>query len=301
MNSPFQRIDPMNSTLPTSLPQALQQLYREPRQIVNAEPLGGTSLHRTWRIDLDNGERLFLKAMLRGTSDTFRCEYEGLELLRGAKALRLPQPLYYDQQMLLTEYLDFGRRGADWEEQLGRGLAELQRASAQKRFGLERDNYLGLSVQPNGWFDSWCEFWRTQRLGWQLRLWAQQAAPDDPVLRLGEKLCDRLDDHLGEIDEPAVLLHGDLWSGNASADSSGVPVIFDPAVYYGHREAEFGMMRLFGGFGPRVEAAYREVWPWQAGHEERIALYRLYHELNHLNLFGSGYYQQCLATLRALV
>ena len=120
-------------------------------------------------------------------------------------------------------------------------------------------------------------------------------------MELAERLAERLDDFLGTVTERAVLLHGDLWASNTGADFSGAPVIFDPAVYYGHREAEFGMMRLFGGFGPRVEAAYREVWPWEPGHEERIALYRLYHELNHLNLFGGTYYEQCLATMRALL
>ncbi len=110
-----------------------------------------------------------------------------------------------------------------------------------------------------------------------------------------------LDVLLGEIDEAAVLLHGDLWSGNAAADEKGEPIIYDPASYYGHREAEIGMMRMFGGFGPRCEAAYDEVWPLTAGAEQRITLYRLYHELNHLNLFGSSYYQSCISTMESLL
>ena len=93
----------------------------------------------------------------------------------------------------------------------------------------------------------------------------------------------------------------DFWSGKAAANEKGEPVIFDPASYYGHREAEIGMMRLFGGFGPRCEAAYAEVWPLQDGYEQRITLYRLYHELNHLNLFGRSYYQTCLSTINSLL
>ncbi len=85
------------------------------------------------------------------------------------------------------------------------------------------------------------------------------------------------------------------------ADQQGQPVIFDPASYYGHREAEFGMMRLFGGFGPRCEAAYQEIWPFEAGYEERFRLYQLYHELNHLNLFGPSYYAACMASMDALL
>ncbi|MDX1519041.1 MAG: fructosamine kinase family protein, partial [Gammaproteobacteria bacterium] len=128
-----------------------------------------------------------------------------------------------------------------------------------------------------------------------------QAGTDSELIRLGDRLLNRLDMYLGEIDEPAVLLHGDLWSGNAASDSDGNPVIFDPASYFGHREAEIGMMRMFGGFGPVCEAAYEEVWPFADGSEERINLYRLYHELNHLNLFGQGYYQSCLNTIQGLL
>jgi protein-ribulosamine 3-kinase len=78
-------------------------------------------------------------------------------------------------------------------------------------------------------------------------------------------------------------------------------VIFDPASYYGQREAEFGIMRLFGGFGRRCEAAYQEIWPFEAGYEERFRLYQLYHELNHLNLFGASYYDACMASMDALL
>ena len=114
-------------------------------------------------------------------------------------------------------------------------------------------------------------------------------------------MLEKLDEILDADREPAVLLHGDLWSGNAAANENGAPVIYDPASYYGHREAEFGMMRLFGGFGPRCEAAYQEVWPFQPGHDRRIEVYRLYHQLNHLNLFGRGYYAGCLDTVRQLL
>lgn len=144
-------------------------------------------------------------------------------------------------------------------------------------------------------------FWREQRLGLQLKRLAMITDQNDPLLVKGERLMLKLDSLLGDIDEPAVLLHGDLWSGNAAANEQGQPVIFDPASYYGHREAEIGMMRMFGGFGPRCEAAYAEVWPLEDGSEQRISLYRLYHELNHLILFGYNYYRSCLSTINSLI
>ena len=87
-------------------------------------------------------------------------------------------------------------------------------------------------------------------------------------------------------------MHGDLWGGNFAATGQDEPVIFDPAVYYGDREADIAMTELFGGFGPRFYAAYKEAWPLDPGYETRKLLYNLYHILNHFNLFGGGYAAQ---------
>jgi fructosamine-3-kinase len=73
---------------------------------------------------------------------------------------------------------------------------------------------------------------------------------------------------------------------------SGAPVIFDPAVYYGDRETDLAMTRLFGGFGPAFYAAYSEAQPLDGGADTRRTLYNLYHVLNHYNLFGGSYGRQ---------
>ena len=189
---------------------------------------------------------------------------------------------------------------ARWQARIGRELAQLHRATAGPAPGFDRDNYLGTTVQPNTPAPDWVSFWRDRRLVWQLDRFAAAGHSGDPLLELGYDLADCLTTIIGEPDEPCVLLHGDLWSGNAAADADGAPVIFDPASYYGRREAELGMMQLFGGFDATCFAAYAEVWPLAPDSARRIAVYRLYHELNHLNLFGRGYYAQCMATLRAL-
>ncbi|HEY9201212.1 MAG TPA: fructosamine kinase family protein, partial [Gammaproteobacteria bacterium] len=92
------------------------------------------------------------------------------------------------------------------------------------------------------------------------------------------------------------MLHGDLWGGNAAALADGTPVIFDPAFYYGDRETDIAMTTLFGGFSPAFYDAYNESWPLDAGYPSRKHLYNLYHLLNHLNLFGSGYLGQAIAS-----
>ena len=102
-------------------------------------------------------------------------------------------------------------------------------------------------------------------------------------------------------DPPPSLLHGDLWGGNLAYDPDGNPVVFDPAVYYGDREADLAMTELFGGFGGGFYAAYNEAWPLDPGYAVRKRLYNLYHVLNHLNLFGGGYLGQARRMIESLL
>ncbi len=254
-------------------------------------------------VTLEDGRRFFVKthAAAAAMPGLFAGEYEALSLLAGVGVIDVPLPLAWGEDFIVLEVFNAGQPAADWQEQTGRRLAQLHRATRSTRFGFGRDTYLGTTLQNNHWQTDWLTFWREQRLGPQLALFVGKTGRDDPLLQAGHKLMAALDRFLGGIDEPPVLIHGDLWSGNAAANEQGAPVIFDPAGYYAQREAEWGMMRLFGGFGPRAEAAYAEVWPLPPGSEQRIALYRLYHQLNHLNLFGRAYYQGCLATLNSLL
>jgi len=157
------------------------------------------------------------------------------------------------------------------------------------RFGWARDNRIGSTPQKNAWCDDWSEFWRTRRLEEQISM-ARTRGFDVAMPSL----------HLLKERKPQPsLLHGDLWSGNAGFTKEG-PVVFDPAVYYGDREADLAMTELFGGFPREFYKAYNETFPLDAGYEKRKHLYNLYHLLNHLNLFGGGYLGQVKATLGLL-
>jgi fructosamine-3-kinase len=182
---------------------------------------------------------------------------------------------------ILLEELDL-RRGGDWRS-MGQALARLHQVQGA-RFGWHRDNYIGLAPQANTWKDDWTDFFVECRLRPQARR-AGIDLPETAVRAL-------LEDH-----RPAPsLLHGDFWSGNAGFTEEG-PVVFDPAVYYGDREADLAMTELFGGF-PR--AFYEGYGPLDPGYERRKHLYNLYHLLNHLNLFGGGYRGQVEAALGLL-
>jgi protein-ribulosamine 3-kinase len=211
---------------------------------------------------------------------------EGLEALRGA-GIRVPHVISLRGEELTLERLDLGA-APDWPA-MGRMLAALHRHTGP-RFGWATDNWIGLAPQVNGWADDWRSFFVTQRLEPQLRRAERKG------FRFEEMQFSRfLENH----DPQPSLLHGDLWSGNAGFTAGG-PVIFDPAVYYGDREADLAMTELFGGFPAAFYAAYGEALPLDAGYETRKHLYNLYHLLNHLNLFGAGYLGQVKATLDLL-
>jgi fructosamine-3-kinase len=234
-------------------------------------------------------KRRFRKTKAPGQANMLAAEAEGLAALREA-GLRVPEVFGHGlaggEAYLLLEYLEF--TGGDFGE-LGRMLARAHRKPGA-RFGWARDNYIGNTPQKNGWADEWAEFWRERRMRPQLELAGRKG------FDLGEVKLDRMLE--GHEPQPS-LLHGDLWSGNVGFTAEG-PVVFDPAVYYGDREADLAMTELFGGFPREFYEAYNEVYPLSAGYEERKHLYNLYHLLNHLNLFGGGYLGQVKATLRRL-
>jgi fructosamine-3-kinase len=258
--------------------------------ITHAEPVSGGCIHRCYRGECD-GRAVFVKLNQARFADAFAAEADGLRALRAA-GCRSPQPLAHgtvgDSAYLLLEFLELRTTG-DFAA-LGTMLAALHRRQGE-RFGWQRDNYIGATPQQNGWCDSWAAFWRQRRLEPQLALAVANGYRIDvpPVWRLLE----------GHEPTPS-LLHGDLWSGNAAFLPDGTPVLFDPAVYYGDREADLAMTELFGGFPPEFYAAYGAAWPLAHGYEQRKHLYNLYHLLNHLNLFGGGYLAQVRAALRLL-
>jgi protein-ribulosamine 3-kinase len=257
--------------------------------IDDAVAVSGGCIHRCYRAAID-GETRFLKVNEPAFARAFAAEAQGLRALRAAGS-RAPRPVAQGVEAghayLAMEWMDLGARG-DFAA-LGRMLAQLHRNEGA-RFGWDEDNFIGATPQQNGWYESWPEFWRDRRLKPQMDLARRNGFElTMPSLRL-------LEGH----QPPASLLHGDLWSGNAGFLASGEPVLFDPAVYYGDREADLAMTELFGGFPREFYSAYEEIWPLDPGYARRKHLYNLYHLLNHLNLFGGGYLEHVKKTLGLL-
>ena len=272
-------------------------------RVIGARPLSGGDINEAFEVRLADGREIFVKCNVSAPNDMFVAEARGLAWLADAKALRVPTVLAASGANDLTPFLALElirpkARGGNFDERLGRGLAALHRHGAPA-FGLDHDNYIGRLPQKNSLAVTWPEFYRVRRLGPQLKAAADAGLAPARVRRDFERLFGQLESLCGPA-EPPARLHGDLWGGNMITDDLGEPCLIDPAVYGGHREIDLAMMKLFGGFGARVFAAYEEAFPLADGHRERVALYQLYPLMVHVNLFGGGYLPQVEAALATI-
>jgi fructosamine-3-kinase len=262
--------------------------------------LGGSTFGGTWRLE-SGGDRYFVKTQAASRLAMLEAEADGLRELSRSSVIRVPAPVVCasagECAFLALEWLDFGGGGRD--AALGAGLAQLHRITGDG-YGWRRDNTIGLTPQDNAWSDDWATFFRDRRIARQLALAARNGATER-LQRNGERLLAAIPLLLAGHAPAASLLHGDLWFGNAARLATGDPVLYDPAVYFGDREADLAMTELFGGFGSDFHAAYRAAWPIDAGYPVRRTLYNLYHVLNHFNLFGGGYADQAQMMIAQLV
>ncbi len=265
-----------------------------PLRVRGRRAVSGGCINRAYVLEWEPS--YFVKLNRVAASEMFAAEAAGLAELAAAHAIGVPLPITHGvvggEAYLVLSYIDFGSPGAGGAERLGQALAALHRHQAS-RHGFVCDNTIGATPQHTVWDDDWVRFYTRRRLGFQLELAARQGYAGD-LQRHGVRLLSGIKHFFADYRPVPSLLHGDLWSGNYGYDQQGVPVIFDPAPYYGDRETDLAMTELFGGFEADFYRAYREAWPLDAGYPERKILYQFYHVLNHLNLFGGGYHAQAV-------
>jgi protein-ribulosamine 3-kinase len=264
--------------------------------------VSGGSIHRSYRWRCGDTP-LFVKVADRSGGAGLEAEATGLLALADARAVRVPRLLAHGRvgaaTFLALEWIESRPAGRAAEHKLGEQLAVQHQVTAAQ-FGFADDNFIGRTRQPNGWLADWTEFFRERRLRHQLAL-AVQNGFGQLLEHSGARLLEALEALLAGHRPQASLLHGDLWAGNWLAAEHEEPVIFDPAVYFGDREADLAMTRLFGGFGRAFYDAYQTAAPLPAGHAVRAELYNLYHVLNHANLFGGAYARQARASIDRLL
>lgn len=265
----------------------------KPHQLKSHSVLGGGCINQAQKLETNRGD-YFVKFNHANLLDMFEAEAEGLNELAKAKSVRLPEVLMSGvadgHAYLVMEYIKPGQRASAKDiARFGEQMANLHRYT-KNQFGWHRDNTIGSTPQINNWSDNWVDFYRDQRLGYQINLAVKQGARK----KLAEKVYELMECLEQFFNQPpmASVLHGDLWSGNYSHCEDGNHVIYDPAVYFGDREADIAMTELFGGFAAEFYSGYKSVWPLDEGYGVRKTLYNLYHILNHYNLFGGGYASQ---------
>ncbi len=296
----------MTPALREALEGALREATRADYALLAATPVSGGCIHTALRLsgETADGKAVhFAKVAEMERAPMLVAEAEGLDAIAKVGAVRTPAVIARgeDGEMawLILEWLDLSPLSPRSASALGTALAAQHRASFP-RFGWEKDNFIGASPQGNGWSDDWLGFWRERRLHAQLRMAARNRYPSRMIDR-GERLLADCEAFFARHAPGPSLLHGDLWGGNASALADGTPVVFDPAVYCGDREADVAMTELFGGFPKDFHAAYREAWPLEDGYAVRRDFYNLYHVLNHANLFSGGYVEQSARSIDRLL
>jgi fructosamine-3-kinase len=264
--------------------------------VVSALPVAGGCINNGQRLVTASGQSFFLKTNAHAPPGMFAREAEGLTALSVPGGPRIPRPFLVGENFFLLEDLQPAARCPGYWTLLGQQLAALHRR-ANERFGFAHDNYLGSTPQPNSWSDDGHAFFGEQRLLYQARLAVDRGLLGAAEERLVERLVARLHELIPV--QQASLIHGDLWSGNVLSGSSGEPALIDPAAHYGWAEAELAMTALFGGFAEEFYRAYAAASSLEPGWRDRFPVYNLYHLLNHLNLFGRGYWGDVVDILKS--
>ena len=289
----------------TSLAEAIRSICGNQRTITDKSPVFGGDINEAFRLTLDDGTSLFMKANASNLLPAFEAEEAGLQAIAETSAIGTVRVLGIGTDpggfsFLLQEFVTPGKKDRDYWERLGAELYAMHSAPmpAGKEgdgFGFGADNFIGSRRQKNTWTNEWISFFRDCRLRPQLK--AAERWLDQRDRKLADSLLDHLDQYLIEPEAPS-LIHGDLWAGNVMTGSDGRAWIIDPAAYYGHPEADLAMTELFGGFSPAFYDAYFAYAKMEAGYQDRKDIYNLYHLLNHLNLFGVSYLSSVQRILR---
>jgi fructosamine-3-kinase len=279
--------------IPNSLRQALSDALET--DIQSAKSVSGGSINQSAKVVLNDGRCCFLKWNTSADPVMFSKEQQGLTLLQSADTdLRIPNVLATGSTTdnigwLAQEFMTEGRAQSGSGQTFGRELAALHQHHAEQ-FGLDHDNFIGRLPQPNSWHDQWVDFFIQERMEPQLKMGVDTNRLDKSTVSHFKRLYQKLPSIFP--DEPPSLLHGDLWGGNFFYDEHGTPCIYDPAVYYGHREIELAFTHLFGGFSSAFYDSYETKYPLEPGFSDRKDIYNLYPLLVHTNLFGGSYARQ---------
>lgn len=269
-------------------------------KIDTSKSIGGGCISDSFIIFMSSEQKCFLKVNHHIPKDMFAKETNGLREIEKSKAIRVPQVILTSDNFILMECIEEKTKSKNFFEDFGIAFAKMHKYCSSQ-FGFYEDNYIGSTIQKNIPDESekhdWLKFYFNKRLLFQFKLAERNGYVNSALSKAFLHLENKIEQILKTENEQPSLLHGDLWGGNYIVDEKGRACLIDPAVYYGHREADLAMTKLFGGFSTEFYNSYNEFYPLTDGHKFRENIYKLYHVLNHLNLFGRSYYQQALSLM----
>ncbi|AHJ27259.1 fructosamine kinase family protein [Nodularia spumigena CS-584] len=275
----------------TEIDTHISQVTGEKFQTQHKRSVSGGCINQGYAV-ADGNLTYFVKLNQASQVAMFEAEALGLKEMLATNTILVPKPICWgtagNSSYIVLEWLEMGGSNSKSCQEMGRKLAQMHKATSNKGFGWQINNTIGSTPQINTWTADWAEFYTQHRLSYQFQL-ARRRGGSFPKQ---EQLLAAIPELLANHQVQPSLVHGDLWGGNAGYTVSGEPVIFDPATYFGDREVDIAMTELFGGFSAGFYQGYHEVFPLNAGYEQRKTLYNLYHILNHFNLFGGGYASQ---------
>lgn len=270
-------------------------------RIIDSHSVSGGCINDAKIISVKSGYKYFVKTNYNNPKNMFLNEANGLREISKANIIKTPEVIYVDDEIILLETISTGKKNSNFFEDFGSKFAQLHKFT-QIEYGFYEDNYIGSNRQINMATNiekkDWCEFYFNKRLKFQFDLCEKNGFVTEEFRKSFLKLENKIESIVKPKTEIASLLHGDLWGGNYMIDEKGEACIIDPAVYYGNREADLAMTKLFGGFDSNFYSAYNQEFPLDDGYDYRENIYKLYHILNHLNLFGSSYYSQALSLIK---
>ncbi len=272
-------------------------------KVQDVHSISGGCIHEAWKIRLANNQIFFAKTNSRENFEILQFEFDGLKTLKiyaDDSFLIIPKPFHVKKletsSILIMQWIDMQKKD---DKNLGKGLAYMHSFSAEQKkglFGWKQDGFIGSGAQPGGLTNNWGECFVNLRLIPQMKIanfWGFNLNQYIPLLL-------KIIDFLNEDNPSPSIVHGDLWAGNAGMSINNKGVIFDPAIWWGDREVDIAMTKLFGGFSKNFYEGYEEVWPLKKSFFKKIDIYNLYHLLNHANLFGGSYKTQCLEILKKI-
>ena len=276
------------STIPIDLVKVIENTINQ--KVISSDAVLGGDITKALLLRTEDKSFFFKYSNDNVAIEMMACEAYGLNYLAKQKVLSVPG------SRKLVEFQKFGGLIMDFVLKhpkserfwinFGSGLAKLHKIT-RENFGFDGDNFIGRLHQSNPSHDSWHEFYANERILPQVKLAVENGFFTGRDRKTAETFCNKIV-HLCPPEAPA-LLHGDLWSGNYLCGPGEIPFIIDPSVYFGHREMDIGMTRLFGGFDDQFYETYNESYPLASGWQERLKYSQLYYLLIHLNMFGRSY------------